>query len=312
MNEEQFKYVAMLMTAVLCPCVVVTNAFAVGILLWSPKMRGKSPVVLILNLLLTHLLQGVLVMPIYTIRKAGNYPDWMNPYITCDAWRMSYMVTFYGTCVFVLLVAVDRFIAVRFALLYKSFLKYKHFLVAVSLAWFFIISLCVIPFLNHAKSSCHYNQQFQWTVFMLFVNTVAPYVLVIICYLYIIKSLRISTRKVSGSINKTKTKKSDLNRKITMLSLRLTVIYGITWAPSIIYYCIVALTPDVFSKAYYESSEEKLVTFLIKYITFFDGLLAPFLYCYYHCVFRNEIKRFFRIHFCKKTRKLKLPKSSLS
>lgn len=70
-----------------------------------------------------------------------------------------------------------------------------------------------------------------------------------------------------------------LNKKLTWLTVKICLTYGITWLPSIIYYSIVTIAPDTFTDEFYVSDTEALITFFIKYITFFDAILAPVIYC---------------------------------
>ena len=318
--------ISMILTVILCPLVISVNGFAISILIWSKKLRKKPSIILILNLLCTHFVQGFIVMPVYVIRKTDFQLGTSSIYV-CDIWRMTYMLTFYATCINVLLVAVDRFLAVRCGLLYKSMFRYKHFILASFVSWTYLLILCVIPFFNAEPSSCNYTPQRQWTIFMLFTNTIMPYALVIVFYSYIVKSLKKNTKKVSNVITpivdenngmednkkvsvtsrqhnevtstgtkmKPTLKRCSYNRKVTVLSLKITVIYGLTWAPSIIYYLITSLTPHILSNEFYTSNREAIVTFIFKYVTLFDGLLAPFLYCYFHNDFRSEIRRFIDI-----------------
>jgi len=254
------------------------------------------------------------------------------------------MLTFYGTCINVLLIALDRFVATKYFVKYSGYFKYRHFLLAVCVGWIYVVVLCLIPFIPLQKSVslqepfyCHYNQPSEWSVFMLMFNTVVPYFTVMIIYIYITRQLgvsspspkvvysknnknnnnnnnskknkdmaRITTRTgskdsscsiipvVESSAKLRSRKKSVQYKKVNKLTFRIIFIYGITWTPSIVYYSIVTITPEVFTDAFYVSFEEMVITFIIKYITFFNAAAAPILYCYNHGQFRKEAKRFFR------------------
>ena len=222
----------------------------------------------------------------------------MYPFV-CDTWRMTYMLTFYGTCINVLLVAIDRFIATKFAMSKKVKLTYKHCFMICCLAWFYMLVLCCIPFIPMQKSvslqnsRCHYNQPKEWTIFMLFFNTILPFMLVFAIYIYIIFKLRQNNQMKSS-------RTTSINNKVTSLTIKLTITYGLTWLPSIVYYNIVTMRPETFSDEFYVSDTEAILTFLIKYITFFDGAVAPLLYC---CSSQDFRKAFFRL-FCSERRKI--------
>ena len=112
---------------------------------------------------------------------------------------------------------------------------------------------------------------------------------IIISYIYIIKCLHQSSRRVNENAkNSTK-----LSAKITKLTFKIIFVYCLTWAPSIIYYMLVTAHPSIFSKEYYTSELEDNVTFIIKYITFSDTVAAPIMYCYYHDGFCKEAKKLY-------------------
>ena len=90
-------------------------------------------------------------------------------------------------------------------------------------------------------------------------------------------------------------RKSAHYRRVTRLTFRIVLIYGITWTPSIIYYSIVTMTPDIFDASYYVSPLEMVFTYTIKYITFFNAATAPVIYCYNHTMFRKEAKKLFML-----------------
>ena len=81
-----------------------------------------------------------------------------------------------------------------------------------------------------------------------------------------------------------------LNKKLTWLTVKICLTYGITWLPSIIYYSIVTISPDTFTDEFYVSDTEALVTFFIKFITFFDAILAPVIYCRQSRDFRRAFR----------------------
>ena len=146
MDKELFTQFIIYISIILSICIVIVNVLCIGVIIASTKLRQKPPTVFILNLLVTHLLQGVFVLPVYALKKAKTYPKDLYP-LVCDAWRLSYMLTFYGTCINVLLVAVDRFIATRFAVSTTIRLTTARCRVICGVAWLYMVMLCLIPFL---------------------------------------------------------------------------------------------------------------------------------------------------------------------
>lgn len=146
MNKDLFTQSIIYISITLSICIVTVNILCIGVIIASTKLRRKPPTVFILNLLVTHLLQGVFVLPVYALKKAKSYPRDSYP-LVCDTWRLSYMLTFYGTCINVLLVAVDRFVATRFAVSATIRLTTTRCRIICGVSWFYMVLLCLVPFL---------------------------------------------------------------------------------------------------------------------------------------------------------------------
>ena len=82
-----------------------------------------------------------------------------------------------------------------------------------------------------------------------------------------------------------------LNRKLTTLTVKITLLYGVTWIPSIVYYSLVTITPEIFSDDFYSSDTEEVITFINKFMTFFDAVFAPVLFCYSCEDFREAFRK---------------------
>ena len=82
-----------------------------------------------------------------------------------------------------------------------------------------------------------------------------------------------------------------LNRKLTTLTVKITLLYGVTWIPSIVYYKLVTITPEIFSDDFYGSDTEEIITFINKIVTFFDAVFAPVLFCYSSEDFRKAFRK---------------------
>ena len=338
---ELEQYLQVIPYAILASIIICINLCSLTIILWSRSLMSRPQVILLINLIATHLIQGLVVMPVYAVRKSKQYPVGSYPAV-CDTWRFTYMLTFYGTCINVLLIALDRVVATKYYLKYAAnHYRHKHFACAVVVGWTYVVALCIIPFFmddndnkDHGKTPyhCHYNQPYEWTSFMLIFNTVIPYLCVIASYLYIRRQIREVSSKVfftmksdkckslaanndsfscstedrldssspavvihKHAANSIKPRKSVHYRKVTRLIFRIVFIYGLTWTPSIIYYSIVTMTPDIFPASYYVSQLEMVFTYVIKYITFFNAAAAPIIYCYNHTEFRKEANKLFTL-----------------
>lgn len=307
-NEE----VQISLLTVSCLIITAINTTCIYVIYKSSKLRKKPPTILIGNLIGTHMIQGVCVLPLYIIRTANIANDVIQPYICAGFW-FTYMLTFYSATVSVFLLSLDRVLAVRLLTKYETYVTSKNVLKTTILAWSYIVALCLLPFFGRymARSKaltfakCHYLQQREWTIFMLIANALVPYLFIVVGYIYVHKKLRklrnyfsdlehkkgISLDNVEQNRNEKRKRKFMFHSKITRLTFIVVLTYGITWFPTIIYYLLQHICLDCFSESYYKSDLKKFMSFLMKYINFFDAIIAPVIYCYFHDDFRMEFKR---------------------
>ena len=303
---------------------VTINVLCIFIIVSSKLLWEKRSSIFIFSVLMLHMIQGFLVIPFYAAKKAGTSNS-TSKTIICDGFRFTYMITFYGSCVNVLFITIDRLLAVILLTAYKQIVTRKRVIIAAVCLWIYVIMLCLIPFLpqkqsEKSTSTCSYNPQKEWTIFMLFANTVFPYVIVIVTYTYIFimfykKKVKRQTKKcnpINGDVNKSEVmngfcarvssqknvnmstlemKRCKEMQKITKITFVVVLIYGITWAPTIIYYLLIHLNS---SHSHHHSSSKGYTSFIIKFITFFDAIAAPIIYCYYHDDFKQEFNKLFR------------------
>lgn len=269
---------AVIILSVTMILVFILNSFCILVILRNKKLRENPSTILTVNLLVMHLIQAVFVMPFYAAKRYLN-----NSSIICDGFRFFYLVTFYIACFNVLLISLDRFLAFKLKMKYKTTVTCKRVLMILAIVWVYIIALCCVPF-AYPKSKCHYNPNPTWVVFMLLANCFVPCVVIILIYVYISLHLHsFSSRRSSTNTI------SNTNKKITRNTFILVITYGLAWTPSIIYYIIQALFPDVFSKEYYDSDIEKYVSFFLKYAKFAEGVTSPILYCYLNSYFKKSL-----------------------
>ena len=341
--DKTFVNTMVIVMSVMSVLIVIVNAGCIYIINWSTILRRKTASIFVYSLLTLHLLQGCFVIPFYTAKKSSSEKSVASRKFICDGFRLSYMITFYGACINVLLIGGDRLLAVLLMTSYKSVVTRKRAIVAVCSLWTYVFVLCMIPFAPEVGKFCRYNQQDEWTIFMLFANTLVPYIFVTVSYLYITARLNQMQKKTHSNLNNNNInlgvdnlsvngdhpdveekrtsrspsgstfhlfgcntdKKKEIEaerektkniRKVTKLTFIIILTYGLTWAPSIIYYILLKVAPSIFTEEYERSPAESYVTFFIKFITFFDAVFTPIIYCYFHTDFRREFDRFWR-HF---------------
>jgi 7 transmembrane receptor (rhodopsin family). len=298
---------------------MVTNTACIYVILRSKTLLKRPSTLLLLNLLVVHFVQSVIVFPLYAAKKADAASG-----LVCDGFRFTYMLTFYTAVYSVLLIAIDRVLATFFVLQYKELVTKQRVTMAILMLWTSIIVLCLIPFrgkagqntsnlmktnrTNITKQTCTYKQTKLWSTLMLLLNCVLPYCLIVIGYQAIIRQIQhIETRSRSATVM-VEAWSHDGNRiwvreevkrhkRVTKLSLILSVVYLLLWSPSFVYYNLVHFCSQscfISADTYFESPAETYVSFFVKYVAFLDAIAAPLIYCFYHKEFREEGKEHLR------------------
>ena len=147
---------------------------------------------------------------------------------------------------------------------------------------------------------CYYIQSNIWTISMLIINCVIPYVLIIFIYQFIGYKIRYIESKTQTDIGMqskdnhnicTKNQKIQKCKNLTRMSMILSSVYLFCWFPSVIYYIMWSVCPNTcFSKSYKKSEMENYVSFLVKYLAYLDAIASPVIYCFYNKRFRRIIK----------------------
>jgi len=236
------------------------------------------------------------------------------------------MISFYATVLCILFISIDRFLATYWLAYYKTRMTKPRVKIALLALWIYVVCLCSIPLSNQVKyekrstdgngtvtsiwvdSKYVYNPQEEWVVFMLSFNTIIPYCIILACYMYIIYKLQsmdvMRRRYVASSNAKRPTlqervkkgsifKQKDLKKyqQVTRLTLILSLLYGVLWSPSVIYYILVETCTTCFAEHWEDSPTEQVVGFIIKYLAFMDAVASPLVYCFFHAEFRKGLQR---------------------
>ena len=292
---------------ILAVAAIILNSLCIYIIRATKSLWNKPSSMLILNLLIVHFFQGLFVLPLYAAKKF-TIKSFLWARFVNNSFRVTYMITFYGTVLGVFCISVDRFLATYWLNLYKPRVTMKRVCIGLFLLWMYNFALCMIPFVppasrtyrNSSKTMYFYNQQDEWMIFMLLVNTALPYILIVIIYTYIIYRLRIlsanHSRSGEGLIKQNSTLKmrdKDLKRyrQVAYLTFVLTVSYAVFWTPSLIYYPMLSFCKSCFHKGFQDSNLEQHLGFITKYLAFSDAVAAPLIYCFYHADFRRALMK---------------------
>lgn len=283
--------------------VTLINVYCCVVIISSKKVNNTSHMT-IFSLLLGHAIQGLLVIPCYAAKRSGIYKNT----VVCDIFRFSYLFTNYACCLSVLVISVDRFVGVQFPLRYKSWITSKKTARVLLFVWIYVFVLCCIPFYPTGRASkCKYNPRKWWVMMMLVGNTLLPFIIIIFCYMVIIKKVKTVLRSRQSRTNDLSRNAKNLGEDIkltklsrdTRIQLKRTTItyfivatYVICWGPSFVYNMLLHLCPNAcFPDQYDNSDTEKIVGFVTKLLTFVDGIIAPTIYCCSNANFNVMRKR---------------------
>lgn len=262
-------------------------------MIWKNKRARRPSTIAVWNLLFCHLLQGIIVVPSY-ILKRSNFNDAQVRSAVCDTFRFSYMVTNYLSCLSLLLITLDRMFAIKRPLLYRSTMTNRKIASAVIGCWFYVVILCSVPFIPSSgkASKCKYNPQREWTTIMLTCHTMLPFFIILYSYFLIFSSAR-NSRILRTSVfamsetgqSHRETRESEM--RIAKISAVVASAYVICWGPSFVYYFLLSTCAECFRASYFDSTAELVITFVMKYMTFLNGIIAPVIYCYRYNSFRD-------------------------
>lgn len=271
---------------ILCLIVIVLNSICIYVIVKTPSLHQHS-VYAIANLLSIHLLQGLFVIPAYIVKRFEIKQKSISGPV-CDWFRLSYMITNYAACLTLLLMTADRLCAIKWPLVYRANATTSKIAVAIAGIWMYVIALCVIPFFNDgpSRSGCHYRPSKEWSIAMLSVNTFLPMILIICFYVVIFVTARYS-RHCATIENQTL-----VAIRIAKISAAVISTFLLCWGPSFVYYFLMSVCPTCFSSSYNNSTTEKTMTFLMKFLTFLDGVFAPVIYCLNHRGFQSGFQSF--------------------
>ena len=275
--------------------VFLCNLFCILNIIFSKHLRRASHVA-VCSLLFAHLIQGLVAIPSYAMKRA----EIGHERVVCDTFRFSYLLTNYAACISLLLVTLDRLVAVLYPLKYNVHATMKKMMHILCLCWFYVLCLCVIPFFNtKVKGSCSYSPSEEWTVFMLTFNTFIPFVVIFISY----KLIFSKAKKPVKMRNTEKCRRCQSQKKTLKTTVLIVASYIFCWGPSFVYYFLQAICKACLADLYRRENTEKIITFLMKLLTFINGIFAPLVYCFLNTNFNAERQ--------KTTRRLKATIQSL-
>ena len=248
------------------------------------------------------MLQGVIVLPCYTLKRAkiSNDPDVKR--FLCDLSRFSYIFSMNWLYVSIALVTLDRLWAVRGATTnsYHTNATKRCILRLAIAACVCTFLLCLVPFIPHGNKKCWYEPQTEWVISTFIGITLTVFIFILVSYPYIlIKTIRVSFKttrvqisdgaepSTSSPIKYEKRKfsynllnLSEEQRRMAKIATLIAVGYFLCNGPSMIYHLLRHICQAACLNNLVDGSpEEETAGYTTKVLTFTNGILSPLIYC---------------------------------
>ncbi|XP_065113268.1 trace amine-associated receptor 13c-like [Paramisgurnus dabryanus] len=241
----------------------------------------------ILSLAVSDLLIGLIVMPLEAIKLIEKC--WYFGDIFCRLFLTILGILFTASLSILVLIAVDRYVAVCHPLLYPQKITTTKTLIIICVCWFtslaYIFSITIS--LSHRKYTCYgectFIITFPWIITDLFLCFLFPCIIIISLYLRIfyvayqqvkvINSLMRSGKHLTeGSVRRKSESKAALTLGI------IVTVYLFCWIP----YYILSLTPN--------TSFTSATAYVMLWMLYFNSALNPLIYAIFYPWFRTSVK----------------------
>nr|XP_055063086.1 trace amine-associated receptor 13c-like [Misgurnus anguillicaudatus] len=238
---------------------------------------------LILSLAVADLLVGLIVMPLEAIRLIETC--WYFEDITCRLFLTITGLLFSTSLSHLVLIAVDRYVAVCHPLLYPQKITMTRTIITICVCWFFSSAYNIATInISHRKYTCYGEciimLTFAWSIADLFLSFLFPCTIIITLYLRIfyvahhqvkvINSLMRSGKHLTeGSVRRKSESKAALTLGI------IVTVYLFCWIP----FFILSLTPNT-----------SVIAYFMLWMLYINSGLNPLIYAIFYPWFRTSVK----------------------
>ncbi|XP_026222773.2 trace amine-associated receptor 9-like [Anabas testudineus] len=242
---------------------------------------------LVLSLAVSDFLVGLLVMP-FQIFLAE--PCWLLGDLVCVLYYFIPFITMCASVVNMVLISVDRYVAICDPLHYPIKVTHKRIQISVLLCWIYSVFYSILFLYDNLKQPGRYNScygecvVFTNIVMDLVLGFIIPIFSIIILYMRVFvvavsqaRSMRshIAAVKLQRSVTVT-VKKSELKAARTL---------GVVVAVFLMCYC-----PPYFISFSGYNIMDSTTNFFIFFIVYFNSCLNPLIYAFFYPWFRKSVK----------------------
>ena len=265
---------------------VLGNAAFLWVIYKCRTIRTASNL-LVASLALADLLVGLVIDPVWIVRCLLTPRPFNHPLkIAIDSlWIQTSVTTTFSLCV----VSLDRYIAVRSALLYNQIVTYRRCYAAMSFVWIASIAFGFSRILITNPA----NLPRLW-LSVTIITILLPMILITFCYYCIFVLARRQSRKIAMQNFQLETvqlvSEGVRNRKAAKTVGLIVVLFIVSWFPSLVTSFVHLATSD-----HCTTQNMRLVWLWVELVAFTSSGINPWLYSLRSSEFREQMKRVFRI-----------------
>ena len=162
------------------------NIFTLIVILTSRSLRKRPSSLPTVNFLLASAIQGLIPAPLYVYRKIIP----VDEYWACDVYRFFYLFCGHSMQFSILLVSLDRMVAIKFPFRYESTTIKPIMIRAILALWIVTLVVDIIPFLTNMdgavkKEKCHFQPSRFWGLSVIVFYNIVPFVFLVANYIII-------------------------------------------------------------------------------------------------------------------------------
>ena len=276
--------------------IVIINILTLSTMFTSPQLLkpGNYPIV---SFLLTALVQGFVVVPAYCIKhlQLNHSSKWI-----CDVFRFPYFVCSHLLTLNLVIVCLDRIIAIKLPLRYDAIVTRSNMLIAIGTETFAVVVVDLLPFANgHTDDECFYSPWPSWSISVVVVTVLFPIVFLTLTYAWIwLIAFRVAENPSNTNFDESTSLKNKITARVTkILELRATKtasllvgVFVLCWGPIAVYYLVENLCGHCIMVLFDKKAKE-VVSLSVKVVSFASSIISPFVYCWRTREFQREFRR---------------------